>query len=66
MVDVRSVEEVEVESYIVAVGKTENDQYEASVVKYQKYTRHNSPVASADSKFTAVGRAIDEYLSDEE
>jgi len=66
MVDVRSVQEVEVESYIVAVGKTDDDLYKASVVKYQKYTRHNSPVASADSKFTAVGKAIDDYLRDEE
>jgi len=65
MVDIRSVEEVSVENFIVAVGETDTGTYEASVVKNGNRSI-NTDVVGAVDKFTAVGRAIDDYLSDEE
>jgi len=62
MVDVRSVEEVEVDDRTVAVGETDDGMYEASVVGSGLCTV-SADVVSVDSKFTAVGMAIDEYMT---
>ena len=65
MVDVRSVEEAEVDNRTVAVGETDDGRYEASVIGSGLCTV-SADVVSADSKFTAVGKAIDEYMTPSE
>jgi len=66
MVDVRTVEEIEVDDRTVAVGETDEGTYEASVIGSGLCTVNNAAVVSAEDKYTAVGKAVDEYMSIDE